>query len=179
MAAKKEHYVNNKDFLEAMTVYKKEVNRAIKDKKEKPPVGNYIGSCFLKIANHLSYRPNFINYTFRDDMVSDGIENCLQYLDNFDPAKSSNPFAYFTQIIYYAFIRRIQKEKKQVTIKHRLIMDNNYDDMTLQPGEDGEFKNQFREFLQKNIRMEEPVKKEKPKAKKKKKKAKSTLHFFS
>ena len=112
-------------------------------------------------------------------MVSDGIENCLQYLDNFDPAKSSNPFAYFTQIIYYAFIRRIQKEKKQVTIKHRLIMDNNYDDMTLQPGEDGEFKNQFREFLQKNIRMEEPVKKEKPKVKKKKKKAKSTLHFFS
>jgi DNA-directed RNA polymerase specialized sigma24 family protein len=111
-------------------------------------------------------------------MVSDGIENCLQYLDNFDPAKSSNPFAYFTQIIYYAFIRRIQKEKKQVTIKHRLIMDNNYDDMTLQPGEDGEFKNQFREFLQKNIKMEEPVKKV-TKVKKKKKKATSTLNFFN
>ena len=178
MAAKKEHYVNNKDFLEAMKVYKKEVKKALKEKKEKPPVSDYIGSCFLKIANHLSYRLNFINYTFKDDMVSDGIENCLQYLDNFDPAKSSNPFAYFTQIIYYAFIRRIQKEKKQVTIKHRLIMDNNYDDMTLQPGEDGEFKNQFREFLQKNIKMEEPVKKV-TKVKKKKKKATSTLNFFN
>jgi DNA-directed RNA polymerase specialized sigma24 family protein len=108
-------------------------------------------------------------------MVSDGIENCLQYLDNFNPQKSSNPFAYFTQIIYYAFVRRIQKEKKQTTIKHKLIMDSNYDDVALQPGEDGEFKNQFREFLQKNIRMEEPVKKEKTK-KKTKKKTKSNLY---
>jgi|TARA_B110000914_G_scaffold220942_1_gene231844 hypothetical protein len=175
---KTEHYVNNKEFLEAMTAYKKEVEKAEKQKAEKPRVTNYIGGCFLKIANHLSYRPNFINYTFRDDMISDGIENCLQYLHNFNPAKSSNPFAYFTQIIYFAFIRRIQKEKKQVTIKHRLIMDNNYDDMTLQPGEDGEFKNQFREFLQKNLKMEEPVKKDKIK-KKKKKKAKTTLKFFN
>jgi DNA-directed RNA polymerase specialized sigma24 family protein len=111
-------------------------------------------------------------------MISDGIENCLQYLDNFNPAKSSNPFAYFTQIIYYAFIRRIQKEKKQTTIKYKLIMDNNYDDVALQPGDDGEFKNQFREFLQKNTRIEEPVKKDKPK-KKKKKTSKSTLNFFA
>ena len=119
MAAKKEHYVNNKEFLEAMKAYKKEVNKAKREKREKPPVTDYIGSCFLKIANHLSYRPNFINYTFRDDMISDGIENCLQYLDNFNPAKSSNPFAYFTQIIYYAFLRRIQKEKKQLYVKYK------------------------------------------------------------
>ena len=166
--AKKEHYVNNKEFLEAMTVYKKEVKKALKAKKDKPLVTDYIGSCFLKIANHLSYRPNFINYTFRDDMVSDGIENCLQYLDNFDPAKSSNPFAYFTQIIYYAFIRRIQKEKKQTTIKHKLIMDSNYDDSALQPGDDAEFKNQFRDFLQKNLKMEDtPIKKVEKKVKKK------------
>ena len=175
---KKEHYVNNKDFLAAMTEYRNLCNKAKKDKKDKPLVTDYIGECFLKIANHLSYRPNFINYTFRDDMISDGIENCLQYLDNFDPSKSKNPFAYFTQIIYYAFIRRIQKEKKQTTIKYKLIMDNNYDDVALQPGDDGEFKNQFREFLQKNTRIEEPVKKDKPK-KKKKKTSKSTLNFFA
>src|SRR5210317_2169145 len=168
MAAKKEHYVNNKDFLEAMTAYKKEVDKAKRQKKDKPLVSDYIGSCFLKIANHLSYRPNFINYTFRDDMISDGIENCLQYLDNFNPEKSNNPFAYFTQIIYYAFIRRIQKEKKQTTIKHKLIMDNNYDDVALQPGDDGEFKNQFREFLQKNTVIDEPPKKDKKLVKKKK-----------
>ena len=82
---------------------------------------NYIGECFIKIATHLSYKPNFINYTFRDDMIADGIENCIQYVDNFDPAKSKNPFAYFTQIIYFAFLRRIQKEKKQLYIKYKSI----------------------------------------------------------
>ena len=153
--AKKEHYVNNKEFLAAMVEYKDKCNKAEARGRKKPPVTNYIGECFLKIANHLSYRPNFINYTFRDDMISDGIENCLQYLGNFNPEKSNNPFAYFTQIIYYAFIRRIQKEKKQTTIKHKLIMDANYDDMTLQPGEDRDFKNQFTEFLQKNLPNQE------------------------
>ena len=165
---KKEHYVDNKQFLEAMKAYKKLCRKAKTEKKDKPPVDNYLGSCFLKIANHLSYRPNFINYTFRDDMISDGIENCLQYLDNFDPVKSKNPFAYFTQIIFYAFVRRIQKEKKQVTIKHKLIMDNNLDDFALQPqDQQGEYTNQFKEFLQKNLRMEEQTKKEKKPRKKK------------
>ena len=155
--AKKEHYVNNKEFLAAMVEYKDKCNKAEERGRKKPPVTNYIGECFLKIANHLSYRPNVINYTFRDDMISDGIENCLQYLGNFNPEKSNNPFAYFTQIIYYAFVRRIQKEKKQTTIKHKLIMDANYDDMTLQPGDDRDFKNQFTEFLQKNLPSQEPT----------------------
>ena len=168
---KKEHYVNNKEFLAAMVEYTKNVNKAKRKKEPKPPVTDYIGSCFLKIANHLSYRPNFINYTFRDDMISDGIENCLQYLDNFNPKKSNNPFAYFTQIIYYAFIRRIQKEKKQVTIKNRLITESNYDDMTLQPGEDREFKNQFSEYLRANLPREETSEEDKkPKKAVKKKK---------
>jgi len=166
---KPEHYVNNKEFLHAMIDYRKSVNKAKRLKQNKPPVPNYVGECFLKIANHLSFRPNFINYTYRDDMISDGIENCLQYLDNFNPKTSNNPFAYFTQIIYYAFVRRIQKEKKQTTIKHRMIQNANYDDMTLQPGEDREFKNQFTEFLQKNLPQEEPVKKTTTKKKKKKK----------
>ena len=149
-----------------MKLYKRSVNKAKIVKVTKPPVPDYIGECFLKIANHLSYRPNFINYTYRDDMISDGIENCLQYLDNFNPRKSTNPFAYFTQIIYYAFVRRIQKEKKQVTIKHRMIQEANYDDMTLQPGEDREFKNQFTEFLKKNTpTVEIPKKKKKLKKK--------------
>ena len=180
--AKKEHYVNNKVFLEAMIEYKDKCNKAKKRGRKNPPVTNYIGECFLKIANHLSYRPNFINYTFRDDMISDGIENCLQYLANFNPKKSNNPFAYFTQIIYYAFIRRIQKEKKQTIIKHKLIQDANYDDMALQPGEDRDFENQFTEFLQKNLPMEEPtLSKNKPKPKPTKRrvrKAKANLEDF-
>ena len=117
----KPHYVDNKKFLAAMTEYRALRIKAEEEGKPRPTVTNYIGECYLKIANHLSYRPNFINYTYRDDMISDGIENCLQYMDNFDPEKSNNPFAYFTQIIYYAFIRRIQKEKKQQEIKERYI----------------------------------------------------------
>jgi len=185
----KEHYVSNKDFLAAMIEYKKLCKLAKKENRTKPPVTDYIGECFLKIANHLSYRPNFINYTFRDDMISDGIENCLMYLDNFDPVKSKNPFAYFTQIIYYAFVRRIQKEKKQVTIKHKLLTDSNFDDLTLQPGEDKEFSNQFTEFLRKNIPIEETpkierlstykeIKEEKKKQKRRKNKVKSSLEYF-
>ena len=127
--AKNPHYVDNAKFLEAMREYKKSVNRAKRSKEDKPPVTNYIGECFLKIANHLSYRPNFINYTFRDDMIADGIENCLQYLDNFDPVKSKNPFAYFTQIIHYAFLRRIQKEKKQLEIKTKIIERSGYEEV--------------------------------------------------
>mgnify|MGYP001219271879 FL=1 len=164
---KSEHYVNNKEFLAAMVEYKKLVDKSKKDGKKDPRVPDYIGECFLKIANHLSYRPNFINYTYRDDMISDGIENCLQYLNNFNPDTSNNPFAYFTQIIYYAFIRRIQKEKKQTTIKQRMIQEANYDDMALQPGEDRDFKNQFTEFLQKNMPVPEPATPAKKKKKKK------------
>ena len=176
---KSEHYVNNKEFLAAMVEYKKLVDKAKKAGKKNPRVPDYVGECFLKIANHLSYRPNFINYTFRDDMISDGIENCLQYLDNFNPKTSNNPFAYFTQIIYYAFVRRIQKEKKQITIKQRMIQEANYDDMALQPGEDRDFKNQFTEFLQKNVlqKEDEPVKKDKKK-KKTIRKRKGKLDYF-
>ena len=159
MAAKKEHYVNNKEFLAAMVEYKKLVTEAEDAGEEKPPVTNYIGECFLKIANHLSYRPNFINYTFRDDMISDGIENCLQYLDNFNPEKSNNPFAYFTQIIYYAFIRRIQKEKKQANIKEKLIAEGGYEDLAVNEGDTNQYTNQYTEFLKQNTNPDEaPVK---------------------
>ena len=131
-----------------------------KEIEKKPDVTNYIGECFLKIANHLSYRPNFINYTFRDDMISDGIENCLQYMDNFNPDKSNNPFAYFTQIIYYAFIRRIQKEKKQIQIKSKLIANTGVENMMDQlQGDDAQYQSQLLDFLQKNVKIDEPTKK--------------------
>ena len=110
---KPEHYVNNKEFFAAMVDYRKSVNKAKREKRNKPVVPDYVGECFLKIANHLSYRPNFINYTYRDDMISDGIENCLQYLDNFNPKKTNNPFAYFTQIIYYALYGEYRKRRNK------------------------------------------------------------------
>tara|TARA_Y100000296_G_C5176160_1_gene260187 strand:- start:2952 stop:3530 length:579 start_codon:yes stop_codon:yes gene_type:complete len=115
------HYVDNEQFLESMINYQNEVKQAKEADEPLPVIPEYIGECFLKIANRLSFRPNFINYAFREDMISDGIENCIQYMNNFNPEKSSNPFAYFTQIIYYAFIRRIQKEKKQLYIKYKTM----------------------------------------------------------
>ena len=126
---KTEYYVNNKEFLAAISDYRQKVHAAKESGDPRPRVTNYLGSCFLKIATHLSYKPNFVNYMFREDMICDGIENCLQYIDNFDPEKSKNPFAYFTQIIYYAFLRRIQKEKKQLEIKGKILERSGYDEV--------------------------------------------------
>ena len=154
----KPHYVDNKKFLHAMIEHRLKVQKAEDNKRKKPVVTNYIGECFLKIANHLSYRPNFINYTYRDDMISDGIENCLQYMSNFNSEKSSNPFAYFTQIIYYAFIRRIQKEKKQQDVKAKLISNTGVElMMDSLVGDDAQYKNQMLDFLQKNVKESSPA----------------------
>jgi len=119
MTRKSNHYINNADFLRALVEYKEKCAVAEKENKTDPPIPNYIGECFLKIADHLSRKPNFASYSFRDEMISDGIENCVMYFRNFNVDKSSNPFAYFTQIIYYAFLRRIQKEKKQMYVKYK------------------------------------------------------------
>ena len=116
-----EHYVNNKEFLAALIKYREDKEIALIQGKPKPPIPRYIGECFLRIANHLSFKPNFVNYMFKEDMISDGIENCVQYIHNFNPEKSQNPFAYFTQIIHYAFLRRIQREKRQLEIKNKIL----------------------------------------------------------
>ena len=129
VAKKKQHYVDNKKFLDAIVEYKRRVDVAKEKGLEKPRVNDYIGGCFLKIANHLSFRPNFINYMYKDDMICDGIENCIQYIDNFNPEKAKNPFAYFTQIVYYAFLRRIAKEKRQMDIKDKIIDKYGYSDV--------------------------------------------------
>ena len=130
MAKAKNQYVNNKDFLAALIEYRKQVVEAEENNGPRPRVPNYIGECVMKIATHLARKPNFMNYTFRDEMVADGIENCLQYIDNFDPEKSKNPFAYFTQIIWYAFLRRIQKEKKLLYTKYKMTEQVNLMNMT-------------------------------------------------
>jgi len=124
-----EHYVNNKEFLAALIKYREDVEIAKIRGNPKPQIPRYIGECFLKIATHLSFKPNFINYMFKDDMICDGIENCVQYIHNFDPQKSQNPFAYFTQIIHYAFLRRIQKEKKQLEIKNKILEKSGYSEV--------------------------------------------------
>ena len=130
MAKRKNEYVNNKDFLAALVKYRDDVREAEETGATRPRVPNYVGECIMKIATHLARKPNFINYTFKDEMISDGIENCLQYIDNFDPDKSNNPFAYFTQIIWFAFLRRIQKEKKLLYVKYKMTEEVNMLNMT-------------------------------------------------
>lgn len=143
MTIDKQHYVDNKKLYAAMVEYRKLVLEAKANSVEKPRIPSYIGHCMLMIATRLSLKPNFVNYSYREEMISDGIENCVSYIDNFNPERSDNPFAYFTQIIYFAFLRRIQKEKKQLYIKHKtlenslimntLIEQNEFDDIEVRP----------------------------------------------
>ena len=122
--AKKSNYIDNSKFLEAIVSY-----QAICTKENIPPIPDYIGECFIKIANGLATKSNFINYSYKDEMISDGIENCISYCKNFNPEKSKNPFSYFTQIIYYAFLRRIEKEKKQSYIKYKMTEITSLDEL--------------------------------------------------
>jgi hypothetical protein len=158
----KTHYVNNADFYEAIKAYSEQVKEAAESGEEPPRVPEYIGDCILKIGTHLSYKPNFINYSYREDMILDGVENCLQYINNFDPTKSKNPFAYFTQIIYYAFLRRIAKEKKQSYIKSKMIIEMPFDAFELQDhDDDGSFHNAYLDFLQQHSDFTDPYEKKK------------------
>jgi hypothetical protein len=145
------HYVNNKEFLAAIVAYREKVIASKENGTPKPRCPNYIGECFVKIANHLAYKANFINYTYREEMVLDGIENCITYVDNFDPAKSSNPFAYFTQITYYAFLRRIQKEKKHMATKYRYIQNLDISSIITEDADGSEHTNEFIKYLRKQI----------------------------
>lgn len=153
------HYVDNKKFLEALIEHRDKVRHAKEHGLEKPIVSNYLGDCFIKIATHLSYKANFINYTFKDDMISDGIENCLTAVDKFDPEKSSNPFAYYTQIIYFAFVRRIQKEKKQQATKYKMLENIDIDQIIAQSEDNEELANHLIELVRKQSDMIEPERK--------------------
>jgi DNA-directed RNA polymerase specialized sigma subunit len=173
------HYVDNKKFLQALIDYKKQIDDAKASNKEIPRVTDYIGECFVKIATHLSYKSNFINYTFRDDMISDGIENCLTAAAKFDPTKSSNPFAYYTQIIYFAFIRRIQKEKKHQATKYKIIENLDLDSI-IQQNDDSDSARQLIEYLKKQLDGIDPEKRETPSQTKarKKKQSETSIDFL-
>lgn len=138
----KTNYINNEEFLKALMDYKKAVRKAKKEGLPKPGIPTYIGECFWKIAEQFSHSPKFIRYSYRDEMVADGVENCLMYFENFDSKITKNPFGYFTQIIYFAFIRRIAKEHKQQYVKYKSISQSGvYDQLTGEDieamGEDG------------------------------------------
>ncbi len=165
------HYVDNKQLYAVILEYKAAAQLSEEQGGDKPQIPDYVGKCILQIAQRLSTKPNFINYSYREEMISDGIENCISYFDNFDPSKSDNPFAYFTQIIYYAFLRRIQKEKKQVYIKHKTAENSMLFNELVDQGEEGEFNFNPTDFDSENVSdfikaFEENIDKKKQKRKK-------------
>jgi len=115
-------YVNNKELYEHIVKYCEKRDKAIAEGRDKPVIDDYIASAIMKIAVHLSFRPNFIGYSYKQDMIGDAIENCLIYFDSFDPKKSKNAFSYITQICWSSFLRRLKIEKKQSIIKGKLMM---------------------------------------------------------
>lgn len=130
------HYVNNKIFSNAVVEYVVSVQLAKKEGKSIPPVSNYIGECFMKICEGLSHKSNFIRYTYRDEMVMDAVENCLRAIGNFNIETATrtgapNAFSYFTQIAYFAFLRRLSKEKKQHDIKMKFIEQSGIEEFML------------------------------------------------
>ena len=170
---KKIHYVDNKQFFSEMEKWKTDIEESTEVDDLPPKVTEYMGECFYKIATHLSYRPNFINYTYREEMIGDGIENCIRYAKNFSPEKSKNPFAYFTQIIYYAFIRRITKEKKQSAIKQKIIDNTALPTYAVMEGDNTNYENTYIEFLRDNLDEREV-----PKPKQRKRSKKGIEHFI-
>ena len=143
------HYVNNADFSQAVVDYVTSANEAKNNNRKIPKVTNYIAQCFLRIAEGLSHKSNFIRYTYREEMVMDAVENCLKAINNYDIEAATrtgkpNAFAYFTQITWFAFLRRIAKEKKQQEVKMKylassgienFIMNENGDDVSKQVAE--------------------------------------------
>ena len=154
------HYVDNAKFLAALIEHKDGVKLAKENGVEKPMLSNYLGECFLKIATHLSYKGNFVGYSYRDDMISYGIENCLVAADKFDPLKSSNPFAYYTQIIYFAFVRRIQKEKKQQATKYKMLENVDLEQLLAHSDGNEEYVTQIIDLMQKQMDTIDPARKE-------------------
>ena len=180
MIKKRKHYINNPDFLNALIEYKLKCDAADEIGKTHPPIPDYIGKCFMQIAERLVRKPNFASYTFREEMIGDGIENCVMYFRNFNPLKSNNPFAYFTQIVYYAYLRRIAGEKKQLYLKYKATEQFGIlDEGELYETEDG-ITSQFDMYdnIAEYIKVFEDKKAEQNVIKKRKAKAKNLEVFF-
>jgi len=148
----KPHYVNNRLFSEAVVEYVKSARQAKEDQREVPVVTDYIARCFLDIAEGLSHKANFVRYTYREEMIMDAVENCLKAIDNYNIETATrtgkpNAFAYFTQISWYAFLRRIQKEKKQQDIKLKYLSESGLESIIQEEMEHNEAARQTQAFV--------------------------------
>lgn len=150
MDRKKNQYVDNKKLYDALVVWLSTRKSLLKDKQPAPPLPDYIGECILLMANRLAQKANFVNYTFKDDMIGDAMESCLRYLHNFNPERSTNAFAYVTQILHNAFVRRIQRERRNSYTK-AILINNGMPGYSVQEGDENEYTNTYVDFLQENV----------------------------
>lgn len=151
MSTPKHHYIDNKQFYEELRAYILECREAEDKENPIPPVPNHIGEKILTIATNLSYKPNFINYTFKEEMIGDAVENCIRYIRNFNPEKYDNAFSYVTTICFQAFVRRIQKEDKQFKAKVRYVHNMGVEGLISDVQDhdsDENFGNGFMEYIQ-------------------------------
>lgn len=143
----KVHYVDNDEMLAAWIVYQEQRKAAIEAGKEEPVLTRYLSECILKICHRTAYKWNFINYSFRDEMVNDAIENCLRGINTFDPSTSKYIFSYYTTAAWNAFIRRIQREENQAAIKGKIISEMDVDSIVRQEHDNGEYQTNFVEYM--------------------------------
>jgi len=149
---KPEHYVDNKKMLEVVTDWKNEIQKARDAGEDDPRMPEELGKMILLICKRLMMRPNFLNYSYREEFVSDAIENCMRYAKNFDPEKSKNPFGYYTQIAYFSAIHRINKEKKQFATKAKMVQQSGVLAIGAESNTQGhdnaeDYSNGYRDFL--------------------------------
>jgi methyl-accepting chemotaxis protein len=168
------HYVNNADFSQAVVDYVKSVREAETKNNPEPVMPNYVAECFLKIAEGLSHKSNFVRYTYREEMVMDAVENCLRAVKNYDIDAATrkgkpNAFGYFTQISWYAFLRRIQKEKKQQDVKLKFLSESAIEEFMVDPDEDPQVAKAVQSFVDNLRRRIDDVKEKDEKIKQYKK----------
>lgn len=144
------NYINNKEFYALLQQFKANCADAEKAGQPAPRVPEDIGKCFMMIATKLATKANFSGYTYKDEMICDALENCVVAVHSFNPEKSKNPFAYFTQIVYYAFLRRIAKEKRQLDIKDKILEKSGYDHVFTVDGEPDSGYNQIKSRIEIN-----------------------------
>jgi len=146
----KRYYVDNNKLYDALVDYRKQLAEAESLGEERPRASEYIGDCIVKIATNFSFFHKFINYSYRDDMILDAIENCIVYVHRFDPDKSKYPFAYFTKICFRAFIRRIGKEQKQSKLQARLLENLDMESIITQSHDDRNYLNAILQYVNGN-----------------------------
>lgn len=146
------HYVNNKEMYEHCKVYHAACQEALAQGKEYPQIPEPIAAAILQIATRMMNNYNFINYTYKDEMAADGVLKCIVKAHRFDPNKSDNPFAFFSQIVWNEAVERIKKERHQTSVKARFIRNKMSDEFISHAGdiEDPDASNAFVEFLRDN-----------------------------